>query len=137
MNPTIKNILAVITGIVLGSIINMGTLMLGHVILPPPGDTSTMEALEATMHLFAPQDFIFPFLAHALGTLIGAMVAVKMAANHPKRLALIVGVLFFIAGSINVYTLPAPMWFNAIDLVAAYIPMAFIAGKWSDKINKV
>lgn len=133
MSPVLKNILAVITGVILGSVVNMGILMVGQVIIPPPGDTSTMEALEATMHLFAPKDFIFPFLAHAVGTLIGAMVAVKMAANHPKRLALIVGLLFFIAGSINVYSLPAPLWYNIIDLVLAYFPMAFLASKWMVK----
>jgi uncharacterized membrane protein YqgA involved in biofilm formation len=126
MNSTIKNILAVITGIVLGSIINMGTLMLGHVILPPPGDTSTMEALEATMHLFTPKDFLFPFIGHAGGTLAGAFLAAKIAAKNKKVFAFTIGGLFLIGGISMVLMMPSPVWFTIVDLVGAYIPMAFI-----------
>ena len=67
-------ILAVIAGLVVGSLVNMALVMLsGHVIPPPAGvDTATTEGLKAAMPLFEPKHFLFPFLAHAVGTLVGA-----------------------------------------------------------------
>lgn len=38
-----------------------------------------------------------------------------------------VGGLFLLAGIANVAMLPAPPWFSALDLVAAYLPMAWLA----------
>lgn len=131
MNPFLRNILAVIAGVVAGSFVN-GTLIAASasVIPPPPGtDTSTMEGLKASMHFFAPRHFLMPFLAHALGTLAGALVATLIAANKKMRPAMIVAVLFLVAGIINVVLLPAPVWFSAIDLMLAYIPMGLIGAR--------
>ena len=77
MNPIIRNVLAVIAGLIVGSIVNMGIIAISGSIIPPPegADVTTMEGLKATMHLFEPRHFIFPFLAHALGTLAGAIIA--------------------------------------------------------------
>ena len=63
MNSTVKNILAVVTGLIIGSIINMGIIMISGSIIPPPNgvDVTTMEGLKETMHLFEPKHFIFPF----------------------------------------------------------------------------
>jgi peptidoglycan/LPS O-acetylase OafA/YrhL len=83
------------------------------------------------MHLFQPKHFIFPFLAHALGTLAGAFLAAKLAANNKKQFALGIGVFSLLGGIAAVYMLPAPMWFNMVDLIGAYIPMAYLAGKWA------
>lgn len=131
MNSTLKNSLAVIAGLVIGSIINMGIIMISSAVIPPPNgaDITTMEGLKATMHLFEPMHFLFPFLAHAIGTLVGAIIACKFAASKKKSMALIVGVVFLIGGAINVYLLPSPIWFNAVDLIGAYIPMALIGWK--------
>lgn len=132
MNPILKNVLAVIAGLIVGSIVNMGIVMLSGSIIPPPvgGDISTMEGLKATMHLFEPKHFIFPFLAHAVGTLVGAFVAAKIAATKKMSMAFIIGVLFFIGGAINVSMLGGPLWFTVLDLVMAYIPMAYLGGKF-------
>lgn len=132
MNPIVKNILAVIAGLVVGSIVNMGIVMIsGSVIAPPEGgDITTMEGLKATMHLFEPKHFIFPFLAHAIGTLVGAFVAAKIAATKKMTMALLIGVFFFIGGAINVSMLGGPLWFTVLDLVMAYIPMAYLGGKF-------
>ena len=131
MNPILKNVLAVIAGFVAGSIVNMGIVMLSGSVIPPPegGDITTMEGLKATMHLFEPKHFIFPFLAHAIGTLVGAFIAAKLAATRNMTMALIIGVFFFIGGSINVSMLGGPLWFTILDLAMAYIPMAYLGGK--------
>jgi hypothetical protein len=128
MNPILKNVLAVVAGLVAVSIVNMGIVMLSGSIIPPPegGDITTMEGLKATMHLFEPKHFIFPFLAHALGTLVGAFIAAKIAATRKMSMALVIGAFFLIGGSINIFMLGGPAWFTALDLAMGYIPMAFL-----------
>ncbi|HTN45609.1 MAG TPA: hypothetical protein VL098_04625 [Flavipsychrobacter sp.] len=131
MNPIFKNILGVIAGIVAGSIINMSIISLSSAIVPPPqgADVTTVEGLKASLHFFEPKHFIMPFLAHALGTFAGAYVAARIAANRKMIFALVIGVLFLAGGITNVVILPSPVWFNALDLVAAYLPMAYLGGK--------
>lgn len=131
MNPIARNILAVIAGLVVGSAVNMGIIMISSSIIPPPegADVTTMDGLKASMHLFEPKHFIFPFLAHALGTLVGAIIAALIAATHKMNFALAIGLFFIIGGIINVFTLPSPLWFTILDLAGAYIPMGWIAGK--------
>ncbi len=131
MNPIIRNVLAVIAGLVVGSVVNMGIIAISSSIIPPPegADVTTMDGLKASMHLFQPRHFIFPFLAHALGTLAGAIIAGLIAASHKMKFALSIGLFFMIGGIINVFMLPSPLWFTLVDLVGAYIPMGWIAGK--------
>ena len=125
MNSTFKNVLVVIAGIIIGSIVNMGIIMISGSI--------TMEGLKSTMHLFEPKHFLFPFLAHALGTLVGAFVAAKIAATRKQLIALLIGVFFLIGGSISISMLDGPMWFNALDLLMAYIPMAYLGWMFANK----
>lgn len=131
MNPILRNILAVICGFVVGSIVNMGILNLGTSIIPPPAnaDISTMEGLKASMHLFEPKNFLFPFLAHAFGTFAGALTAAFIAKDNKLRAALIVGALFLVGGIISVFMLPSPLWYSVVDVVFAYIPFSYLAGK--------
>ena len=131
MHPIVRNILAVIAGAFIGSLVNGSLIMMSSFIIPPPNgaDVTTEEGLKAAMHLFEPKHFIMPFLAHAIGTLIGAVIAVAIAANNKMKMAIIVSILFLMGGIANVLMLPAPMWFNILDLVAAYFPMAYLAGK--------
>lgn len=131
MKPIVKNIAAVLAGLVIGSIINMGLIMVSGKIIPPPldADVSTIDGLKASMHLFEPKHFIFPFLAHALGTLAGAWVTACLATSRKVTMAMIIGVLFLAGGTANVIMLPSPLWFNVLDLAGAYIPMAWLGAK--------
>ena len=53
MSPTLKNILAVITGIVVGSVVNMGISTISESIIPPPecADLKTFNVMKSSMHL--------------------------------------------------------------------------------------
>ena len=130
-----KNALAVVAGLIIGSMVNMGLIILGSEIIPPPAgvDVTNMENIQASMHLFEPHHFIFPFLAHALGTLVGAFIAALIASSHPTKWALGIGGLFMIGGIANAFMLPAPLWFIMLDLIGAYIPMAWMGGNWAVK----
>ena len=131
MNVILRNISAPILGWILGSVVNMGIIMLSPLVLTYPEgfDNSTMERLAETIHLLSTGLLLMPFFAHALGALFGAFVAAKTAASHQMKFALGVGAFFLIGGILMVNMVPSPTWFNALDLIVAYIPMAFIGGK--------
>jgi hypothetical protein len=131
MNPILRNILAVFAGIAIGSVVNMGIIMISGSIIPPPEgvDVANTESLKAGMHLFEPKHFLFPFLAHALGTLIGAFAAARIAATNKMKFALAIGAFFLLGGIWAVKMLSSPIWFAVVDLVAAYIPMGWLGGR--------
>jgi len=137
MNTTVRNILALIVGAVIGGVVNMGLITVSSSVIPPPDgvDVTNMESLRAAMHLFEPKHFLFPFLAHGLGALVGALVASLLAATHRMKLALGVGVFFLLGGITNAFLLPAPVWFIVVDLVGAYFPMAWIGGTLANRLR--
>jgi len=127
-NMIIKNIVAVVVGIVLGSLANIALVNLGPMVIPIPegADVSTLEKLRESMHLFSPANFLFPFLSHAVGTLVGAFVTTKLAASRHLTLAIGVGCYFLLGGIAAVILLGGPLWFQAVDLIVAYLPMAYL-----------
>jgi hypothetical protein len=128
----LKNILAVILGLFIGGAVNMAIIMVSSSIIPPPegANLTTMEGLQAAMPLMEPKHFLLPFLAHALGTLIGALLAARIAATYNMQFAMAIGICFLVGGIWNVVVLPSPIWFTVVDLVLAYIPMAYLGGKF-------
>lgn len=134
MNPILKNALSLVVGWLAGSAVNMGLIMAGHQVMPIPGlDPNDMEALAAAMPGLDASFFLFPFLGHALGTLVGATAAYVIAANHKLKFALVIGLLFFIGGIMINRMLPGPTWFVAADLLLAYFPMAWLGSRVGEK----
>lgn len=131
MNSTVRIVLGVIIGIVAGGAINMGLVMLGPAVIPTPEgvDTTTVEGLQSSMHLLQPKHFVFPFLAHALGTFASALIAGLIAARHQIAIGLGIGAFVLIGGITAAVMIPAPTWFIVLDLVVAYIPMGWLGGK--------
>lgn len=128
MPPLIRNILAVILAVVVGSSANMALIMLSPSLIPPPPgvDVNNAESLANSIHLFGPQHFLMPFLAHAVGTLVGAITARLVAASYQTHLAYGIGGFFLLGGIAASTMIPAPTWFIALDLVCAYLPMAWL-----------
>lgn len=129
MSRILRNILAVLAGVVLGSAVNMAIITFGPMLIAPPAgvDMSSAEGMARTMHLFEPRHFVTPFLAHALGTLVGAFLAYVIAASHKRAFAWAIGVFFLCGGVLASFMIPAPAWFIAVDLVLAYLPTAWLA----------
>ena len=130
MKIVIRNILAIIVGFVIGSIVNFGIIEMGKMIIPPPigADLTTAEGLRASLHLFKPIDFLMPFLAHAFGTFVGALLAAIISTNRKILFSLVIGILFLAGGISMILILPSPLWFSIVDIVLAYIPMSLFAG---------
>lgn len=119
-----------IAGIVVGNLVNMGIVTIGPSIIPLPegADMSTAESIGASMDLLKPVNYLPPFLAHALGTLVGTFTAAKLAASHNMKMALGLGGLFLLGGIGAAMMIPAPTWFVVLDLLLAYIPMGYLGG---------
>ena len=112
MPALLRSLLAILAGIVVGALINGALITLG------------------------PSHFGIVFLAHALGTFFGALIAYLVAENHKARFAWAIGVIFLLGGIAASYLIPAPAWFIALDLIAAYLPMAWLAIRLGERKNK-
>lgn len=135
MKTALRFLLALLAGFLVGSLVNMGLILLGGKVVPPPPGASvtTMEGLKASIHLFQAKHFLFPFLAHALGTLAGAFLAAWLTPSRRPGPAFSVSGLFFVGGLVNCIAIPAPAWFMAVDLLLAYVPMAWLGWRWAPR----
>ena len=137
MPNLVRTVLAFLGGIVIGGGVNMALVTLSPRLIPPPAgvDVSSAEGLRQAMHLFQPRHFIMPFLAHAVGTLAGALTAYAIAATHKAHVAYAIGAVFLCGGVAASFMIPAPAWFIALDLLAAYLPMAWLAVQMGTRMN--
>ena len=131
----LRNIAGILIGLIVGSVLNGQLISLnGSVVSLPEGiNPQDMESLKAGMHLFSPTNYLVVFAAHALGTLSGALVAGLIAQSGKIIFCYLVGGVFLFAGITMVVMLPTPIWFAAVDLLFAYIPMAWLAAKMAKK----
>ena len=128
MPNLLRNVLALLAGIAIGGGVNMALITLSPSLIPPPAgvDVNSAESLSKAMHLFEPRHFIMPFLAHAVGTLAGALAAYLIAASYKAQIACVIGAVFLCGGVAASLMIPAPTWFIALDLLAVYLPMAWL-----------
>ena len=138
MPQLLRNVLALLAGIAIGGGVNMALITLSPWLIPPPAgvDVNSAESLSKAMHLFEPRHFVMPFLAHALGTLAGALVAYMIAATYKAPMAYVVGAVFLCGGVAASLMIPAPAWFIALDLLAAYLPMAWLGVQIGSRLQR-
>ena len=126
MKTIIKNILVVLGGCLFGSAVNMGLIIAGNQLIPFDDGMNPMNA-----NMWEIKYFLFPFLAHAMGTLSGAFIAAKFSASYHMVFAICIGIFFLLGGISMVFIMPAPFWFIVADLSLAYIPMGWFGWKLS------
>ena len=140
MTPILRNVLAVVLGWFVGSALNMGIITLYPSIFPLPekiidGD---FQSFIDNVHLLDISHLVSVFLAHSLGTLIGAFLAAKIGAYKHLTLSMIVGALFLLGGiTINSMLGFQPLSFSIVDILLAYIPMAWIGWKLAHPLNHI
>jgi len=122
-------IAALVVGALAGGFVNMGLVIAGSVLVPPPPgvDTTSAESLATSIHLLEFQHYLTPFLAHALGTFVGALVGYLIAGTYKSAVAWTIGVLNLSGGIAACSMIPAPLAFMATDLLLAYLPMTWLA----------
>ncbi len=138
MKGIVLNVFVFVACVFAGGIANGLIINYSDAIIPPPvgSNLTTEEGLKAAMAVMEPKHFIMPFLAHALGTLVGAFFVTLFIKERKLFRALLVGFLFFLAGTYMVFILPSPLWFDAVDLGLAYIPMAWLGYKLAILVSK-
>jgi hypothetical protein len=154
MVKILRFITAVVAGLIVGSVVNMSLISISGSVIALPGglkaplphvyrgdgkmviEVTTIEGPNASLPQFEPKHFAFPFLAHALGTLVGAFIAGLIALPHSRGPVYVVGALFFLGGVINAVLHPTPVWFIAIDLLFAYVPTAWLGQRLARKIRQ-
>lgn len=138
MKGIVLNVLVFVACVIAGGIVNGLIINYSDAIIQAPvgSNLKTEEGLKAAMAIMEPKHFIMPFLAHAIGTLVGAFFVTLFIKDRKLFRALLVGFLFFIGGAWMVFELPSPLWFDAVDLGLAYIPMAWIGYKLALRFSK-
>jgi hypothetical protein len=133
----LRAIVAFVLGTVIGGAVNMTLVVVGPMLIPPPEgvDVTKVESLAASVHLLSARHFVFPFLAHALGTPVGALAGFLIAGQYKHVVAYALGALNLCGGIAASFMIPAPTAFIVIDLVLAYVPMAWIAVKLGQAIQ--
>lgn len=126
----LRIILGLFLGLFVGAIVNGSFIELGMNIFPYPKgfDINTPEGLK-TFYTLPLKYYIFPFLAHAIGTLSGCLIALLLVRTYTMWVVYSIGALFLLGGIMAVLMINAPWWFDVIDLTLAYIPMAWLATK--------
>jgi hypothetical protein len=125
----VRNIIGFIVGYVAGSLVNFALIMANMALMPAGTDFSTPAGINAIMAQMGPINYLVVFLAHAAGAFAGALVASMIAVSHRFALSLGIGVLFLLGGIYAAYVIDAPLWFEAADIILAYIPMAWLGWK--------
>jgi hypothetical protein len=125
----LRKILAVVLGIVAAVIIIIAIEALGHAIYPPPGDLdiTNREAMEAYVAGLPLAALLFVMVAWIAATFAGGLLACFIAKQMPLIYASIVGVLVLLGTIINLMSIPHPLWFSIIS-VLAIIATIFVAG---------
>lgn len=131
MPPILRNILAILAGLLIGGVVNMAIVTVGPMLIPPPDgvDMTNVEKLAENINKLSPANFLAPWLAHALGTLVGAWVAATLAATRKMPIALGIGAFSLLGGIAAVAMIGGPLWFILLDLIGAYLPMGYLGGR--------
>lgn len=139
MKIVLLNTSALLIGLITGSFVNMLIINSSASFIPPPNgiDVTTEAGLKEAMQFFEPKHFLFPFLAHAIGTLLGAFISTLIAKTYQKIFALIIGLAFLTGGIMMISMVPSPLWFTITDLLLAYLPMAFLGYLIANKTKKL
>ncbi|WBV61223.1 hypothetical protein PFY12_03660 [Chryseobacterium camelliae] len=114
----LKRILAVIGGIVAGSLTVAAVEMLGHYLYPLPAGMKSddMEAMKEYIPNAPFMALFFVIIAYALAALVVGFVSTKIANDGKNKYAIIGGVIFVIITIINLAMLPTPVWFWVLGI---------------------
>lgn len=114
----VRNVLAVIAGMLVGSMVNMAILLgFTSMLWPPPPDldmanSEQMQAFIATLPVAA---LLSVVVAHLGQAFVGGWVAARLSSaatrpSTPMALALIVGGLTLLGGVFNMLNIGGPAW---------------------------
>ena len=129
----LRKILAIVLGIVIGSVVNMAFIQLSHSAYPLPEgvDPNDFEAFKAYVeaHGLPTGALLIVLVAHAGGSFASGFVCGAIVRKPWYLAAALLGILWTVGGVAMLLMLPSPTWFAVTD-VALYVPAALF-GTWA------
>ena len=130
----IRNILAVILGIIVGMIFNMAVVILNTAVLYPVPEGFDWNDTEKVAEYFSGLPltaFLVVLVAHLGQAFFGGLVAAGISRNAAMTVAMIVGVLSMLFGIVNMMMMPNPAWMwieVPLYLLAAWLAARIVLG---------
>ena len=129
----LRNIVAVVVGVIVGGIIKLSSSVLFPQNLPLPEGMSLMsiaedpEALHAWVVSWPRTVFILILVTYLAMSFFGGYIAAFISKKNVMGVAIAVGAISFLIGFVNMVGLPAPLWFWIG--MPLYLVAACFAGK--------
>lgn len=125
----LRNIAAVIAGLLAGMVVNMATIQLNNVFFPLPVgvDMTDPAQMKEAIRGMPTAAWIGVFAAHLGQAFVGGWLAARLGASRPMLLAMIVGALSLLGGIANAVMLATPAW-TWIEM-PLYLVVAWAAGR--------
>ncbi|WP_182869140.1 hypothetical protein [Stieleria mannarensis] len=125
----IRNVVAIVAGLIAGSIFNMALVSVSHVVYPLPDgiDPNDFEAFRTHVETngMPTGALLIVLAAHAGGSFVSGLVCGLVAKRAWYIAAGILGILWMCGGISMLMMLPAPIWFAVVDIVL-YVPAALL-----------
>ena len=108
----LRNVAAVVAGLVAGMVFNMALIQLNTVFFPLPEGTTMADTpqMREAIKAMPGAAWILVMIAHLGQAFVGGWVAARLGASHRMALALVVGVLSLAGGVANAVMLDTPAW---------------------------
>ena len=129
----LRNVIAVILGIIAGMALNMGILEINYLAYPIPEglDIHNSAQLQNYLDALPALAFLVAMVAHLAQSFGGGWIAARLGSSRPMLLAMIVGAVSLAGGVMMMARVKGPAWM-AIEL-PLYLVVAWLAGNIEQK----
>jgi hypothetical protein len=131
----IRNVAAIVGGIVIAFVTVMLVDMLNHTIFPPPDglDFSDPEAIRPYLDTLPIGAFLLIMASSVVAAFVGTLVASFVGSIQPRNCAIIVGGMVFAATVANFIAIPHPLWL-AVATLLGVIVSAWLAMQLAERM---
>lgn len=130
IKTSLRNVLGVVVGVLVGGVTIAMVQMLGHQVYPVTVniDFNDKEAMATFMQSLPTGSLLFVIVAYIVGSVVAGAVAAFIGRGARVRHALVAGAFLLIAGIINLMAIPHPLWFNLLTILV-FLPAAWLGGR--------
>lgn len=125
MPPVVRNILAVLAGIVAGGIVISMIQAINSRLYPLPAgfDPANREMVRQHVASLPPLAFCVVLLSYAAGIPIAVFLAARLSATAPARQGVLIAAFFGAASVMNLLALPHPTWFWVANFAVLFFAL--------------
>lgn len=116
-NPTVRNLIGIVAGVIVGGLVVFAVEAVGHSLFPPPAgtDLSNPQALEKLIGMLPIGALVAVVVGWFLGSFAGSFTAKKIAGTTVAPWA--VAIVFIGLTAYNFAIIPHPMWMIAAGVL--------------------